>query len=101
VIGHPHLPRGGYQQLNTVSFLAARSRNALCDFAFLEPLPTEGEVANAPLTAEAGLLPPRQFDGRLGLRKQFAPVLDVVARVGHVAEWHWRKRCRELRPYTP
>jgi hypothetical protein len=34
------------------------------------------EVSHAPLTSDAGLLPLRQFDERIGLTKQFAAVLD-------------------------
>src|SRR5947209_14872569 len=43
---------------------------------FYEPLPSQGEVSDAPLTSDAGLLPRRQFDERIGLTKQFAAVLD-------------------------
>ena len=41
-----------------------------------EPLPILIEVSDAPLTSDAGLLPLRQFDERIGLTKQFAAVLD-------------------------
>src|SRR5258705_13750134 len=49
---------------------------ALFDFDFFEPLPIRIEVSDAPLTSDAGLLPLRQFDERIGLTKQFAAVLD-------------------------
>ncbi len=49
---------------------------ALFDFDFVEPLPIRIEVSNAPLTSDAGLLPLRQFDERIGLTKQLAAVLD-------------------------
>jgi hypothetical protein len=39
-------------------------------------LPIQIQVADAPLTSDAGLLPLRQFDERIGLTKQFAAVLD-------------------------
>jgi hypothetical protein len=39
-------------------------------------LPIQIEVSDAPLTSDAGLLPLRQFDQRIGLTKQFAAVLD-------------------------
>jgi hypothetical protein len=48
----------------------------LFDFDFFEPLPIQIEVSDAPLTSDAGLLPLRQFDERIGLTKQFAAVLD-------------------------
>src|SRR5947209_8141599 len=43
---------------------------------FYEPLPIQIEVSDAPLTSDAGLLPLRQFDERIGLTKQLAAVLD-------------------------
>src|SRR4051794_9370497 len=49
---------------------------ALFEFDFFEPLPIQVEVSDAPLTSDAGLLPLRQFDERIGLTKQFAAVLD-------------------------
>src|SRR3954469_23913667 len=49
---------------------------ALFEFDFFEPLPIRVEVSEAPLTSDAGLLPLRQFDERIGLTKQFAAVLD-------------------------
>src|SRR5690242_10084253 len=49
---------------------------ALIKFDFFEPLPIHVEVSDAPLTSDAGLLPLRQFDERIGLTKQFAAVLD-------------------------
>ena len=45
-------------------------------FDFFEPLPIQIEVSDAPLTSDAGLLPLRQFDQRIGLTQQFAAVLD-------------------------
>ena len=45
---------------------------ALFDFDFFKPLPIQIEVSEAPLTSDAGLLPLRQFDERIGLTKQFA-----------------------------
>ena len=48
----------------------------LFDFDFFEPLPIQIEVSDAPLTSDAGLLPLRQFDERIGLTKQLAAVLD-------------------------
>jgi hypothetical protein len=49
---------------------------SLFDFDFFEPLPIQIEVSDAPLTSDAGLLPLRQFDERIGLTRQFAAVLD-------------------------
>src|SRR6187549_1930386 len=49
---------------------------ALFAFDFFEPLPIQVEVSDAPLTSDAGLLPLRQFDERIGLTKQLAAVLD-------------------------
>jgi hypothetical protein len=49
---------------------------SLFDFDFFGPLPIQIEVSNAPLTSDAGLLPLRQFDERIGLTKQFAAALD-------------------------
>ncbi len=46
------------------------------DFDFFEPLPIQFEISEAPLTSDAGLLPLRQFDERIGLTRQFAAVLD-------------------------
>src|SRR5471030_3076281 len=43
---------------------------------FYQPLPIQIEVSDAPLTSDAGLLPLRQFDERIGLTRQFAAVLD-------------------------
>ncbi len=48
---------------------------ALFDFDFFEPLPIQIEVSDAPLTSDAGLLPLRQFDERIGLTRCFAAVL--------------------------
>jgi hypothetical protein len=49
---------------------------SLFDFDFFEPLPIQIEMSDAPLTSDAGLLPLRQFDERIGLTKQFAEALD-------------------------
>jgi len=49
---------------------------SLFEFDFFEPVPIQIEVSDAPLTSDAGLLPLRQFDERIGLTKQFAAVLD-------------------------
>jgi len=48
---------------------------SLFDFDFYEPLPIQIEVSDAPLTSDAGLLPMRQFDQRIGLTQQFAAAL--------------------------
>ena len=45
---------------------------ALFEFDFFEPLPIQIEVSDAPLTSDAGLLPLRQFDQRIGLTRQSA-----------------------------
>ncbi len=46
------------------------------DFDSYDPLPIQVEVSDAPLTSDAGLLPPRQFDERISLTQQLAAVLD-------------------------
>jgi hypothetical protein len=48
---------------------------SLFAFDFYEPLPIRVEVPDAPLTSDAGLLPLRQFDERIGLTAQFAAAL--------------------------
>jgi hypothetical protein len=48
---------------------------SLFDFDFYEPLPIRVKVSDAPLTSDAGLLPLRQFDQRIGLTAQFAAAL--------------------------
>ena len=40
-------------------------------------MPIQIEASDAPLTSDAGLLPLRQFDERIGLTKQLAAVLDA------------------------
>lgn len=45
-------------------------------FDFLGAVPVEVEVRDAPLTSDAGLLPLRQFDERIGLTAQFAAALN-------------------------
>ena len=50
----------------------------LLEFDYFEPLPIQIEVSDAPLTSDAGLLPLRQFDERIGLT---------------VARNCWQKRC--------
>ena len=53
-----------------------RSHTAsLFDLDFYEPLPIQIEVSDAPLTSDAGLLPVRQFDQRIGLTQQFTAAL--------------------------
>lgn len=44
-------------------------------FDFYESLPIRVEVSDAPLTSDAGLLPLRQYDQRIGLTAQFAAAL--------------------------
>jgi Transposase DDE domain group 1 len=49
-------------------------------------LPIRVEVSDAPLTSDAGLLPLRQFDDRIGLTSQFATALHDPRdpdRIGH------------------
>jgi hypothetical protein len=57
-------------------FALNRQPSAPFAFDFFQPLPIQIEVSDAPLTSDAGLLPLRQFDQRIGLTKQFAAVLD-------------------------
>lgn len=45
---------------------------ALFDLDFFGPLPIRIEVSDAPLTSDAGLLPLRQCDDRIGLTARFA-----------------------------
>jgi Transposase DDE domain group 1 len=45
-------------------------------FDFFESLPVVLEVSAAPLSSDAGLLPIRQFDQRIGLTRQFAAALN-------------------------
>src|SRR4051812_14242796 len=42
---------------------------------FYGPLPIQIEASDAPLTSDAGLLPLRQFDDRVGPTRQFAAAL--------------------------
>lgn len=46
------------------------------DLGFFGSLPIHIEVSDAPLTSDAGLLPLRQFDERIGLTSQFAAALN-------------------------
>src|SRR5438034_8503004 len=48
---------------------------SLFDMDFFGPLPIRVEVSDAPLSSDAGLLPLRQFDERIGLTAQFAAAL--------------------------
>ena len=48
---------------------------SLFDLDFYEPLPIQIEISDAPLTSDAGLLPMRQFDQRIGLTQHFAAAL--------------------------
>ena len=48
---------------------------SLFDLDFFAPLPIHIEASDAPLTSDAGLLPLRQFDHRIGLTAQFAAAL--------------------------
>lgn len=49
---------------------------SLFDLGFFDPLPIQIEVSDAPLTSDAGLLPLRQFDERIGLTARFAAALN-------------------------
>lgn len=48
---------------------------SLFDLDFYAPLPIQIEMSDAPLTSDAGLLPMRQFDQRIGLTQRFADAL--------------------------
>jgi hypothetical protein len=48
---------------------------SLFEFDFFPSLPIQVEVSEAPLTSDAGLLPLRQFDERIGLTRCFADAL--------------------------
>jgi hypothetical protein len=61
---------------DATEFTVNQQPSTLFDFHFFEPLPIQIEVSPAPLTSDAGLLPLRKFDERIGLTKQFAAVLD-------------------------
>ncbi len=50
---------------------------SLFDLDFFESLPIQFEVSNAPLTSDAGLLPLRTFDARIGLPRQLAALRDT------------------------
>ena len=45
-------------------------------FDFFPSRPVQVELSTAPLTSDAGLLPIRQFDGRIRFTEQFAGALD-------------------------
>lgn len=62
--------------LDPTEFTVNSQPAALLQFDFFRPLPIHIHVADAPLTSDAGLLPLRQFDQRIGLTQQFAAVLD-------------------------
>ena len=47
---------------------------------FYEPLPIQIEVSDAPLTSDAGLLPLRQFDERIGLTRAAQGHIVFVSR---------------------
>lgn len=49
---------------------------SLFDLDFFGSLPIQIEVSDAPLTSDAGLLPLRQFDDRIGLTARFAAALN-------------------------
>ena len=49
----------------------------LFDLDFFGALPIQVEISDAPLTSDAGLLPLRQFDDRIGLTAQFAAALNA------------------------
>ena len=49
---------------------------SLFDLDFFASLPIQIEVSDAPLTSDAGLLPLRQFDERIGLTARFAAALN-------------------------
>src|SRR5215468_5631322 len=66
----------GSRSGSSAGFALNRRPAARFAFDFFEPLPIQIEVSDAPLTSDAGLLPLRQFDARIGLTKQFAAVLD-------------------------
>src|SRR5262249_19150821 len=56
---------------DTTEFTMNSQPAAPFQFDFFQPLPIHIQVADAPLTSDAGLLPLRQFDQRIGLTKQF------------------------------
>ena len=48
----------------------------LLSFDFFPSRPVEVEISPSPLTSDAGLLPIRQFDGRIRLTEQFAAAIE-------------------------
>ena len=49
---------------------------SLFELDFLEPLPIVVEVSEASMSSDAGLLPLKQFDQRIGLTEQFGQSLN-------------------------
>jgi hypothetical protein len=68
--------RLGHILCKTTGFALNRQLAARFAFDFFGPLPIEFEVSDAPLTSDAGLLPIRPFDQRIGLTRAFAQALD-------------------------
>jgi hypothetical protein len=62
---------------------------SLIHFDFYEPLPIQIEMSDAPLTSDAGLLPLRQFDERIGLTSVEAICFWFGVKATTV--WLWRR----------
>jgi hypothetical protein len=60
-------------------------------FDFFQPLPIQIQVADAPLTSDAGLLPLRQFDHRIGLTKHSPPcsTTHAIPTSSNTRSWNW------------